>query len=553
MELQRREADVLVIGGGIAGCMAAIRARELGLSVILWDKANPRRSGGAATGIDHCWAYLPEIHEKQLTKDEMVEDHLHNAAGGFAKAELVRAIVDDSRARVADLERFGVPMRDDAGNFRLIKKLHRVPSFIHFAGRDIKVILTHEMVRRRVKIFKRVMAIELLKEGNRVVGCVGISTKEPLVYACKAKAVILTTGGTYRLYSNPTQLPFNVSHPPSDTGDGQAMAFRAGARLVNMEFVNFHIGPKNFARAGRGSYVPGGRIVNSFGLPLGQKPGEQAIDRTVENPAAFRREYNEGRGPCYMDLRGATSENIEYIKWALTNEGNTAYLGYLEDQGIDFATQPVEWDVYEPKQSSGLSGLDIGTQAQTSLVGLFAAGDVVGALSRSVCPGALTFGYRAADSAARFISSSPLLDPGEESESKISSVLSSAKYFLTRKYGASWEESLSATQNLMSNYCGLIRSASLLEAGIDHLNHLEEQIREEGQVANPHELYRLFEVLNLLEVGRLIAYAALYRTESRYTPWSPRVDFPQADDENWHKLITLWKEKEKIEFSKLSL
>ena len=103
MELQRREADVLVIGGGIAGCMAAIRARELGLSVILWDKANPRRSGGAATGIDHCWAYLPEIHEKQLTKDEMVEDHLHNAAGGFAKAELVRAIVDDSRARVADL------------------------------------------------------------------------------------------------------------------------------------------------------------------------------------------------------------------------------------------------------------------------------------------------------------------------------------------------------------------------------------------------------------------------------------------------------------------
>jgi len=193
MKTTYSKADLLVIGGGIAGCMAAIRGRELGLQVVLWDKVNPRRSGGATTGIDHCWAYIPEIHASLMTPDQMLSDHLE-AAGGFGKPELVKTIIDESFARVRDLERFGVPMRDERGEFRLIKKIHRVPSFIHFAGRDLKVRLSTQTHRQHVHVEKRVMGLELLTEQGRVVGAVGVSTREPVVHVCSARAVLLSTG-----------------------------------------------------------------------------------------------------------------------------------------------------------------------------------------------------------------------------------------------------------------------------------------------------------------------------------------------------------------------
>ena len=543
MKTASSKADLLVIGGGIAGCMAAIRGRELGLRVTVWDKANPRRSGGATTGIDHCWAYIPEIHADLMSPEQMLSDHLE-AAGGFGKPELVKAIIEDSFARVGDLERFGVPMRDERGEFRLIKKIHRAPSFIHFAGRDLKVRLSTQMHRQHVHVERRVMGVELLVDKGRVIGAVGVSTREPTVHVCSAQAVLLSTGSTFRLFPPPTRLLFNIAFPPHDSGDGQAMAFRAGARLVNMEFLNFQQGPKNFARCGKGSYVPGGRVINGFGLPLGQAPdkGEKSIDKATESPEAFRKETAAGRGPLYMDLRGASNEDVEYIRWALNNEGNSAYLNYLDEEGWDFHYQPIEWDVYEPKQSAGLAGLDINSAGETSLRGLFAAGDVVGAVPRSVCPGALTYGYRAAESAAKYIAAGEALPLEGTATSTVEAILERSSRFLGRSRGAGWVEALIAFQNIMADYGGLLRSAVLLEKGLEHLDRLKDRIDKEGRASNPHELYRFFEVLNLVELGRVIMKAALHREESRVQPWARRADFPEQDDLHWRKLLAIWQE-----------
>lgn len=254
-----------------------------------------------------------------------------------------------------------------------------------------------------------------------------------------------------------------------------------------------------------------------------------------------------------MDLRGASDEDVRYIRWALGNEGNAAYLQHLDEEGWNLRQQPIEWAVYEPKQSAGLSGLDIGPDGETSLPGLLAAGDVAGAVPRSVCPGALTFGHRVGESAASFLAESGRVSWGPEAESMGERVAERAEKFLGRTRGATWDEALIAFQNVMHDYGGYVRSATLLNAGLGHLDRLRERIESEGYASNPHELYRMYEVLNLLEVGRLIMRAALHREESRGEPWSRRVDYPDQDDERWRRLVTVWQEEGAIRWGEIPL
>lgn len=555
------ETDILVIGGGIAGCMAAIRAREAGAGVILVEKGNTRRSGGAATGIDHCWAYIPHIHGPACSLEDMVEDHARHA-GGFIFRDLVYTIASHSYQRILDLERFGLQMRDENGAFRLVKKIHRVPSFIHFAGRDIKVKLTDEARKRNVQIINRVMVTDLIVKDGEVAGCVGLSTRTPEIFLIKAKSVVITTGNVFRLYRNPTGLPFNTGFPPSETGDGHAMALRAGASLINMEFVTMQTGPKNFQRCGRGSYVPG-VIRNGLGLPLTGKtpdttrraPGEQddpgskaipgawavgAMPSTVESPLAFLQELQAGRGPIYMDCTGNTPEQNEYIRWALRNEGNTVFLDYLAEEGLDFGKDPIEFTVYEPKLSNGNSGLHINVRCETSLSGLYAAGDAIGGVKRAVCPGALTLGWLAGEQAAGRSKTRKHLANNLSKEKVVQERREIIHQLASRRTGAAWQEAQLALQNIMDYYCGLVRSKTLLEAGLNHLSRLRTRMLNEVCAANPHELYRTLEIFNLVDIAEVIMAAALARKESRSNPgYHFRTDYPGQDDVNWRVFLAV--------------
>lgn len=555
------ETDVLIVGGGIAGCMAAIRARERGADVTLVEKGNTRRSGGAATGIDHCWAYIPHIHGPEYSVEDMVEDHAQQA-GGFIFRDLVYTIASNSYQRILDLERFGVPMRDENGAFRLVKKIHRVPSFVHFAGRDLKVVLTNEVRKRGAKILNRVMITDLIVKDGEIAGCVGVSTRDQEIIVVKAKSIIIATGNVFRLYRNPTGLPFNTGFPPSETGDGHALALRAGAKLLNMEFVTMQTGPKNFQRCGRGSYVPG-VIRNGLGLPLGESPGDMtgatmdgrdgagmqtvpgswsvgAMKAAVESPLGFLRELREGRGPIYMDCTANTAQQIEYIHWALKNEGNTVFLRYLEQEGINLGKQLVEFTAYEPKLSAGNSGIYINIRCETSIPGLYAAGDVIGGVKRSVTPGALSLGWLAGEQAAERSRGREHLDLELAKEETVRERRELIYRFSDRRSGATWQEAQIALQNIMDYYGGLVRSETLLQAGIDHLTRLRLRMQKEAYAGNPHELYRIFEILNLTDIAEAIMSVALVRKESRSVPGHHfRADYPGQDDANWRKFLAV--------------
>jgi succinate dehydrogenase/fumarate reductase flavoprotein subunit len=554
LTINELSVDLAIIGGGVAGCMAAIRASELVDRVLVVEKCDTRRSGCAATGVDHIWTYVPEIHGPGTTVEDIVSDHTRWTQG-FLDQEVAHYVTSHSYDRILDLERFGVDIRDASGKLRFVKKIHRVPNFLHFAGRDLKVKLTQEMKRRKVEILNRVMGLRLLKNQERVTGVIGISTRRPVIYKIKAKAVILTTGNIYRLYRNPTGVLFNIGFPPHETGDGHAMAFRAGALLQNMEFTTFQTGPKNFQRCGRGSYFPGGRMVNARGDSLQKQPHrathatETHMDRTVEEEVAFMKEIEEGRGPVYMDCSSCSEEDMSYIRWALRNEGNTAFLDHLDSEGFDLRKKRLEFTLYEPKSGSGKSGLTIHKDTRTSLPGLFAAGDAIGVLPRAVMPGALTLGWKAAETAAQF-SKRDGADVSVGDEEEMESVKETLTRLISESPGAPWTEAQAALQNLMSDYGGLKRSATMLAAGRSCLRTLRKRAREELRARHPHELYRCLEVLNLIDIGEMVLASALEREETRFYPEHHRVDFPRQDDTNWRAFLTIRKQEDRMLFQK---
>ena len=537
-----KDTDVLIIGGGIAGCMAGIRAAELGVRATILEKGNTLRSGCATTGIDHCWTYVPELHNQMLTIEELVDDHTA-FAGGMIDRSLVRMIAENSYLRVLDLEKYGVPMRDETGQFKFIKKIHRAPTFLHFAGRDMKIHLTKEAKRRGVNIENRRMATDLLVENGKAIGVLALATREGRWYAYKSKAVIISTGGVVRLYRNPSGLPFNLELPPHETGDGQAIAYRAGARLLNMELVGYHTGPKNFHRCGRGTYVPG-RMRNGLGELLEKGTGftqnSNAMDSTAEGVGLFRKILEEGKGPIFMDCTGNTPEQTQYIRWALYNEGNTAFLNYLDQEGIKLDKDMIEFTYYEPKMDGGQSGIEINTRCEASLQGLFAAGDVIGGMKRSVCPGALVMGWLSGENAAGLAGQVPPMELGESTMSTIRQRIMLGESFKKREMGSHWLDVQLALQNIMDYYAGKIKSRTMLEAGFKHLSKLRERAIAEVKVENPHELYRAMEVMSLMDIGEMLITSSLERKESRGLEFF-RADYPDVDNENWLKFICLEK------------
>src|SRR3990172_7954751 len=243
------DTDVLIIGGGLAGCMAAIKAAEYDVTVTIAEKANTLASGCAGTGVDHMWAYIPPVHEKMgYSIEDLIESHTKAIAHGFISDDLIQLVARESYNRMLDLEKFGLNFRfKDSklpGQFRVVPQFHSVPTSFNFEGRDLKVLLTKEARKRGVKIVNRVTMADLLvsREGH-ISGALGVGTRDGKLYFFKAKAVVLSTGRVTRISRSVTGVWGNHRLPIYETGYGRAMAFRAGIPIINMEFLS----PANFS------------------------------------------------------------------------------------------------------------------------------------------------------------------------------------------------------------------------------------------------------------------------------------------------------------------
>lgn len=557
LEQETIRADMLVIGGGLAGCMAAIRAGEIvgPDNVLVVDKANIRRSGNAATGVDHTWSYMPEVHGPMgYTVEQLVEDHV-KSLGPLQDQDVIYSIASTVADRIKTMESWGFPMKTN-GVYDYVQKIHRVPTFLHWAGRNQKVLFRKELERRGIHVLNRVIVTDLITQEGEVTGAIGAGIRDPKMYLFHAKAVIVTTGGISRLFPGINSCDFNRQRYPFGTGDGVAMAYRAGAELTRMEYITRWTGPKNFVKPGRGTWI--GIVEDFTGQPVGRvKPvaDRKKIDLSVESPHEMMTAYREGRAPLFINCIGISDEDWAYMNWGLSNEGNMVLLNHMKDSGVDPRQERVEFTFYEPEVTGGIVA---GPSGETNLPGLFAAGgEVIGNIKRAVSAGAFALGWLAGEKAGAYARNRDFGDDERGSQGLLDGRRDLWSRILDRQEGASWQEVTSACQDLMAYYAGETRYESLLKAGLCRLQRLREEALRTMRAANQHELMRCLEALNLMDVGEAVILTATERKESRYSRWDAfaRVDYPQEGKDMDRLLIVrleqgrpvlLWREPRRM-------
>lgn len=520
IEVQKeiKQCDILIVGGGIAGLMAAIAAADKGAKVIVAEKADSRRSGSAATGNDHFLCYIPEVHGENI--EAYVDELAISLVGDRCDRTLQRQLAERSFEVVKDWEKWGIEMRPH-GDWEF--NGHAMPGhmriWLKYNGTEQKPILTKEAKKRGVEIDNHSPISEFLTDDSgKIIGAVAIdvSKEQPSVKLYQAKAIVTATGIGMRLYPSVTPgWMFNQCNCPAGTGAGRAAGYKVGATLCNIETGWTHAGPKQFERCGKATWI--GVLKDRQGKPVGPfvtKPTKELGDITADIwQAVFVEKKENGTGPVFMDCTETAPEDMEYMRWGLECEGDTSLLDAMDKQGIDLGEDMVEFTKYKPNLQG--KGLEVDIHHATDVPGLYCAGDEAGNINGGIGGAAVT-GRIAGENAADYVKSiEGFADISEHSTVK--KAIAFYSELMEREAGATWKELNIASQQILDDYAGItyVRSESMMKAGLTYLEQLDEAARKSVKCNNAHELMRALEAFDLLEISKLVILSAMERKESR--------------------------------------
>lgn len=527
-KLERRhlETDVLIIGGGTAGCYAAVRlGAEKDLRVLIVEKANIERSGCLAAGVNALNAYISNGH----TPADYVE-YARRDAEGIIRDDLMMTIAESVNAVTEDLERRGLVILKDAEGHYVTRGWRNVK----INGENIKPLLAKGVrEQENVTVLNHVNITDLKVTDGAVHGAWGFSVRERTAYDIEAKAVLIATGGAAGLYrpNNPGFSRHKMWYPPFNTGAGYAMGIRAGAEMTTLEHRFVALRCKDtIAPTGTIAQGVGAKQVNAKGEVYEMKYGlttPQRIFGTVE-------ENRKGNGPCYLDTRHITAEQQSDLYHAYLNMAPAQTLKWIES-GKGPKEQPVEVEGTEPYVVGGhtASGFWVDTNRETTIHGLFAAGDVAGGAPQKYVTGALAEGEIAADALADYLAIKQ-----DESVQKATLEDGAEAYeaYLSREPGNLTVEQLEeAMQKTMDEYAGGIHTdyrynASRLKLADEKIQHIETllpQLAAEG----PYELLKIYELRERLTVCRALIAHLLARKETRWHTFGENADYPQQSED----------------------
>lgn len=534
------KCDLLIIGGGIAGLEAAIAAAGVGTDVIVAEKANTLRSGCGANGNDHFLCYIPSEHGSDL--DQAVREVGNTMDGGpWVDVSLTKAMLERTCEIVERWESYGINMRPTG---KYVFEGHSIPGqqryHLKFDGTKQKGALTKAAREAGARLENRVAINQLLIEDGRLVGAIGVyvGEEEPELLVFQAKAAIIAAGMAQRLYPqfNPAYM-FNLAGCPADCGSGHALAIRAGVRMVNIDMPYVHAGPKMFMRGGKGTWI--GISSTMDGKPVTPyvtgKPSRELGDVTMDVwPSACFDKLRDGTGPVYMNCTDLSEEDHAYMRRAFDSEGIGSIYDYLDQHGIDLRESMVEFGSFNVDLNH--CGIEIDCNAETSIKGLYAAGDLTGNVKGSLS-GAAAFGVIAGENAAEYVKTAEERDVSGHHE--IESRRRIIESIYSRENGAHWKEPASTLQQIMDDYvpASKPRSETLFNAAIKYLGDLRRLSLAELYAENAHELMRCLEILDLIDVGEAVAVAAKFRKESRGL--HRRTDYTYTDMTLNNKFLTV--------------
>lgn len=544
MKTMRLEADILIIGGGTAGCFAAITAAEKDpqAKIIVCEKAHISRSGCLAAGVNALNAYITEGKTPRF-----YADYAKNDAEEIVRDDLLITMSERLNSVTERLEKMGlVILKDENGKY-----VSRGSRNIKINGENIKPLLAEAVCSlKNVTVLNRVNITDYSVDGNKIRGAYGIGIEDDTFYAISAKAVIIATGGAAGIYkpNNPGFSRHKMWYSPFNTGAGYAMGIRHGAEMTTFEMRFIALRCKDtIAPTGTLAQGAGAKQINSLGEIYEDKYGLTTSQRVYGTVM----ENIEGRGPCYLKTEGISSEQNNSLLKAYLNMSPSQTIKWLESGKMP-SEQNVEIEGTEPYIVGGhtASGYWVDTKRETTINGLFAAGDAAGGSPQKYVTGALAEGEIAVESAIGYVQNESQQDiPDEE----INAHIAEAEKFLFGNKGKSnftCEQLEEAMQTVMDSYAGGIKTnyrfnskqLKLADEKIGQIEKLSDSLHAEDF----HELMLIYELRERLTVAKTLIAHLEARHETRWHSFAENLDYPQRDDVNFKKYVNSKFENGKI-------
>ena len=536
------DTDVLVVGGGVAGCMAAIPALEAGLDVVVCEKGKVLdHCGSVGCGVDHYLTIMDSGPEWDTP--EFLIKHVPELTDGIVDMEVTSRVIHEMPRVLRRIESFGVNFKDPRYNDYYRLRSFGLPGTYHinFDGTEFKKHIGQQVRKLKGTVLTRTMAVELLVADGRVYGALAFNFRNGKWFAIRARAVVLAAGEVNRISLNASGMPFDSWHCPYNTGDAQAMGYRAGAVLANMEFVETTLTPKGFSAQGLNALVSeGAHFVNKRGERFMFKydsKGENARRAVIAD--AVINEYLLGNGPVYADCRHLPDDILDHMEATLQVDRYTMPAFY-QQKGLNFREEPVEVSISELSiRRSGVyfrgSGLAVDTLGQTSIIGLFAAGDCA-SVSGGIA-GASVVGHIAGEGVAGFLKNAPITRPDIDMPgAEDIRARSMAHMQVNEAMRLTWKTFEHEVRRTVTDHVGVRRNDKGLQLALQNLRTLGGQ-ESQLKADDLHELMRVHESTSIRLNAELMTVSALARKETRTGSSHRRLDYPDSDDENWRKFV----------------
>lgn len=533
MKTEKISTDVLIIGGGTAGCYAALTVSENSdKKVLVCEKAHIKRSGCLAAGVNALNAYIVEGRKPQDYVDYAKKD-----ADGIVREDLLLTMSEKLNEVTDRLEKLGlVILKDENGKY-----VTRGNRNLKINGENIKPILADAVEKaKNVTVLNRVNIFDYSVKDNKINGAFGFGVESGIFYTIEAKAVIIATGGAAGLYkpNNPGFSRHKMWYPPFNTGAGYAMGIRAGAEMTTFEMRFIALRCKDtIAPTGTLAQGVGAKQINSLGEVYETKYGLTTSERVYGTV----NENQEGRGPCYLRTEGITAEQDESLLKAYLNMAPSQTIKWIES-GRNPSRQNVEIEGTEPYIVGGhtASGYWVDTDRATTIEGLFAGGDVAGGCPQKYVTGALAEGEIAGLSAVKYIDRKESFEKISDEDTNYH--LRETEKYLTDRHSLYTTEQLEeAMQTVMDSYAGGIKTnyrfnekqLDIADCKIRQLETLTDDLYAEDF----QELMYICELKERLTVCKSVIAHLRARKETRWHSFAENLDYPEKDDRNFNKYV----------------